>query len=141
MNDARTTPWYAKAHQRAIHCSLGSGAGRWCSQSQPIVTLRISQRQSQLCDRAVDAKPGCMQHAGSKAPSGKALAGCLRHPQTNPKLAGFGACIFLRVPLSVTSSLLGIGSRSTAPASSDPGVTAPKVSDTMHAQARAHTAC
>ncbi len=63
-------------------------------------------------------------------------------PRTTQNRQGLQPAFCLRVPaVPVTvASLRRIGSGSTASASSDPGVTAPKVIDTMPAQARVHAA-
>ncbi len=54
------------------YCRTGSRAGGCCRQSQPVVTLRIGQQHSQLCDRAANAEAGCMHSCSMQAAARRA---------------------------------------------------------------------
>ena len=115
-----------------------------CRQLQPIVTLRIGQMRSQLCDRAGHADSGSLEACSMRpeVPSGSSEeldAYCV--PEETQISAGFAASILPAVPVTVASVLRGVGLGSTASASSDPAVTAPKVIATMHAQTRNACRC
>ena len=127
----------------------GLVSGKSCyKQLQPVATLRIS-RSNRSCAIwvVVIAEPGYMQRCSMQAAQPRAArlrcsaehACCVpRKPQNRQGLEPAFPCVR---PVPVKSLLprhrIDINSTGTP---SDPGVTAPKVIATMHAQARMHPA-